>query len=773
MIFPVVVVICLVGMGLYFFVLRSVSEFADGQIAEALTNITSEVYDICDSNFTDLMQTGKMDDRKANAIKKAVTLGAIDEYVRRNNIGCRLIDLQKGELLKYKIKPSLMHFIAERHSKGLASKVHFENGIYYFQHFTFKPWGWHVELLKDMKAYSPLIKRVKIAYIVTGILLLLGLVLILLFQDRFLRRPLKHIISALQTGRPPEYSGIHELEFLSNNIATMMLWLEERNKWIHDLYRIAITNRGEDFFKRMADALSETLGLNALILRFKPSEKSFHSIAFARKNRYPSAFSETSHGLPCMQIAIERKAIILTSEAYVKFPQSPYLSEIKAESYAGLPILDRSGAITGILNMFGDKKKFDEWDLSLIETVCQMVAVEFEYLAKESDQLKLERQLQQSKKMEAIGLLAGGVAHDLNNVLSGIVSYPDLLLLDLETDSPLRGPILTMQRSGQKAAEIVQDLLTLARRGVENKSVLNLNDIISEYLKSPEYEKLSRYHSDITIETDLETNLPNIQGSFSQLTKTIMNLVSNAAEAQPSGGKITITTRNRCVDTPIRGYEKIEEGHFAVLQVKDIGIGISAEDLTRIFEPFYTKKVMGKSGTGLGMAVVWGTVHDTKGYLDVKSTEGVGTTFSLFFPVTKDKKIKEKEIVPVEKYLGHKQTVLVVDDFKEQRDLAENILSKLNYSVTTASSGEEAVQFMKDHSVDLVILDMIMAPGIDGLETYRQIVKRHPQQKAIITSGYSETERVNAAQRLGAGKYIKKPYTLEKLGIAVKEALAK
>jgi two-component system cell cycle sensor histidine kinase/response regulator CckA len=773
MVAPVVVAICLVGMGLYFFVLRSVSEFADEQIEEALTNIASEVYDICDSNFTELMQTGKMDDRKAGIIKKAITLGAIEEYIKRNNIGCRLTMDAKGELLRHKIKPALMDFIIEHHQKGLASQVRFEDNTYYFQHFTFKPWGWHVDLVKDTKAYAPLVARVKLAYIVTGHLLFLGLVIILFAQDRFLRRPLDRIIYAIKMGRSPNYRGIHELEFLSDNISKIMLSLEERNKWIHYLYRIAITHRGKDFFNRVADALSETLGTNTMIVRYRQTENRIDSIAFSRSSKYKNKLPDPSSGLPCMQIVTEKRPMIITSGAYRRFPVASCLTEINAESYAGFPIFDRQESITGIMNVFGEKKELDEWDLSLIETVCQLVAVEFEYLVKESDKLKLENQLQQSKKMEAIGLLAGGVAHDLNNVLSGIVSYPDLLLMDLPQDSPLRQPILTIQRSGQKAAEIVQDLLTLARRGVENRSILNLNDVVLEYLLSPEHKKLTTYHSNVSVETHLDAHLLNSEGSSTQLIKMIMNLVSNAAEAQPSGGEITISTRNQRVDAPINGYEKIAEGHFVVLEIKDNGIGIAGEDLARIFEPFYTKKVMGRSGTGLGMAVVWGTIHDHNGYLDMESTEGVGTTFSIFLPVSMEEKMKQKSIVPIDNYLGQKETVLVIDDSSGQRDLAATILRKLNYSVTTASSGEDAVEYMKNNTADLLILDMLMAPGIDGLETYKKILELHPNQKAIITSGYSETELVNEAQRLGAGEYIKKPYVLEKIGLAVKEELAK
>ncbi|MCP3874918.1 MAG: GAF domain-containing protein, partial [Desulfobacteraceae bacterium] len=476
--------------------------------------------------------------------------------------------------------------------------------------------------IKSTKAYAPLITRVKIVYIVTGILLSLGLILILLLQDRFLRRPLNRIISAMRLGHPPEYKGIHEIEFLSDHISNMMFSLEERNKWMEYLYHIAISNRGEDFFKRVADALSEALNVHTLILRSQQTENIFQPIAFSLNGINIHEHFNPSSGLPVLRIATGKKPIIISSGAHSRFHLAHSLSKTKAERYAGIPIFNRKGAVTGIMNVFSEKKNFDEWDLNLIKTVCQMVAAEFEYLVKESDKSKLEIQLQQSKKMEAIGLLAGGVAHDLNNVLSGIVSYPDLLLMDIEEDSPLREPILTIKSSGQKAAEIVKDLLTLARRGVENKSILNLNDIILEYLKSPEFEKLATYHPEVSVETNLDKKLLNIEGSSTQLIKMIMNLVSNAAKAQPSGGKTTISTHNQYVDTPIKGYEEIYAGNFVVLEVKDIGLGIANKDLTRIFEPFYTKKVMGISGTGLGMAVVWGTIHDNNGYLDVKSTEG-------------------------------------------------------------------------------------------------------------------------------------------------------
>jgi two-component system cell cycle sensor histidine kinase/response regulator CckA len=206
--------------------------------------------------------------------------------------------------------------------------------------------------------------------------------------------------------------------------------------------------------------------------------------------------------------------------------------------------------------------------------------------------------------------------------------------------------------------------------------------------------------------------------------------------------------------------------------VNDTGQGIADKDLERIFEPFFTKKQMGRSGSGLGLAVVWGTVKDHHGYIDVQSTLDEGTTFELCFPVTAKKTTPVKEAAHLEEYMGNGESILVVDDVKSQREISSEFLTKQGYSVKTVPGGEQAVAYMENHSADLVILDMIMDPGIDGLETYKQILKIHPGQKAIITSGFSDTKRVEEAIKCGAGAYIKKPFTFEVIGQAVKKELA-
>lgn len=391
----------------------------------------------------------------------------------------------------------------------------------------------------------------------------------------------------------------------------------------------------------------------------------------------------------------------------------------------------------------------------------------------EAERLQTEARLQQIQKMEAIGMLAGGVAHDLNNILSGIVSYPDLLLLRLPEDSPLTEPIRTIRDTGIKAAAIVQDLLTLARRGVVLNEVINLNDVINEYLKSPEFKRLRGFHPNVEIDIRLDPDLLPIMGSPVHLSKTIMNLVTNAAEAIPDIGTIAITTECRYIERPIGRYEEIQAGDYVILTLSDTGTGISEQDQERIFEPFYTRKIMGRSGTGLGMAVVWGTVKDHNGYIDLQSADGKGTTFNLYFPACRETSgsciSEESNLLP----RGNGEKVLVIDDVTEQRLIASQLLEDLGYRVVAVSSGEQAVEYLGQHTAEILLLDMIMEPGMDGLDTYREIARLHPGQKAVIASGFSETQRVRETQSLGAGTYIKKPYTIKDLATAIHLELSK
>jgi len=382
--------------------------------------------------------------------------------------------------------------------------------------------------------------------------------------------------------------------------------------------------------------------------------------------------------------------------------------------------------------------------------------------------MALMERLADAKRMESLGLMASSVAHDLNNIMAGIITYPELLLMDLGEGFKYREELMMIREAGKRAAAVVNDLLTVARGATSKKETHNINTLVTDYLKSVEFKELAQRFPEVQITPYLEGKLHNINCSAMHLGKSIMNLVNNAAEAIQGRGQVVVATKNVRLTTPHQGFEMIEPGEYVMISVEDNGPGISAQDITQIFSPFYSKKVMGRSGTGLGLAVVWNTVHDHGGFVDVASS-GRGSLFSLYFPIDRFGISKLAEQSPaIGQYHGNGEKVLVVDDQKSQRDIASRLLSRLGYQPLTVQSGEEAVEYVKTTPVDLVILDMMMDPGINGCETYERILRYAPGQKAIITSGYSNTEDINRATNLGISQFIKKPYSLHELARALK-----
>lgn len=396
-----------------------------------------------------------------------------------------------------------------------------------------------------------------------------------------------------------------------------------------------------------------------------------------------------------------------------------------------------------------------------------MVDLTDRYTAERQKQ-ELQAKLEKAERMESIGILAGGVAHDLNNMLGPVVGYPEVILRKLPDDHPVRKHVERIGASAQKAADVIQDLLTLARRGRYEMKPMNLNDLVREYLETPSFLEKQSDRPDVSVKIRLHENLSNIIGSEFHLTKALMNLVVNAFDAMPDGGELTIETSESHLNELISGFSKIESGKYVMIRVKDTGIGIDPEDLDRIFEPYYSKKKMGSSGSGLGLAIVYGIVRDHKGYYDIISGKGEGTEFIAYFPMTEDEVTVSDDSSA--DYRGN-ETILVIDDAAEQREIATVLLTGLGYDVTSVESGRKAIEYLSSHKVDIVLLDMIMEEDFDGLDTYTELIKIHPGQRAVIISGYSPTERVRNAQDLGAGGYVKKPFTRSVIGKAVREEL--
>ena len=346
----------------------------------------------------------------------------------------------------------------------------------------------------------------------------------------------------------------------------------------------------------------------------------------------------------------------------------------------------------------------------------------------------LEEQLLQSQKMEAVGQLAGGVAHDLNNILTVIYGYCSVLQMKIDVGAPFRSDIDHIYAAAERAANLTRSLLAFSRKQIMSPKTVNLNDVITNVVKL-----LSRIiGEDIEINTVFTANPLNIFADRGQIEQILMNLAANARDAMPDGGKLTIETKFEDIDEVfIQSHGYGTAGEYIVISVSDTGKGMDAETANKIFEPFFTTKDVGQ-GTGLGLSIVYGVVKQHNGYIDVFSEQGEGTIFNIYLPRVyeegADDIVEKKPDYP----LKGSETLLVAEDDPSIRAFADLILRKYGYEVILARDGADAVEKFKANSdkIDIIIMDMIM-PGKGGKEAYEEIRKVRPDVKVLFMSGYS------------------------------------
>jgi two-component system, cell cycle sensor histidine kinase and response regulator CckA len=383
-----------------------------------------------------------------------------------------------------------------------------------------------------------------------------------------------------------------------------------------------------------------------------------------------------------------------------------------------------------------------------------------------TDRRRLEAEVQRTQKMDTVGMLAGGVAHDFNNVLTGIQSAAAMARLELPRNHAAEGDLAEIERQCQRAAALVRQLLTFARKQPLARRTLSVNEVVLDV------ESLLRrvIGENVRFAVELQPDVWSISGDSAQLEQVLMNLCINARDAMPEGGRLTVRTGNldsgpgpalRASTTPGKRY--------VVLSVQDNGTGIPPRTLERIFEPFFTTKAPGQ-GTGLGLAVVHGIVRQHEGLIDVQSTLGSGSTFSVLLPAVEAEVVAAPAGVGVLAQHGS-GTVLVVEDEPSVRQGVVRMLEHAGYRTLGAADGEAALAALDAGRVDLVLLDAVL-PGLSALETYRGIQSRAPGTRVLLVSGYSEAMLDSTLRRELAGRFLQKPFTLEELADRVRGALA-
>jgi DNA-binding LacI/PurR family transcriptional regulator/signal transduction histidine kinase/ActR/RegA family two-component response regulator len=392
----------------------------------------------------------------------------------------------------------------------------------------------------------------------------------------------------------------------------------------------------------------------------------------------------------------------------------------------------------------------------------------------------VQERLAATKRMEALSVLAGGVAHDLNNALGPLVALPDVILAELaeirgggESVRDLRADVESIKVASLRAAQTIKDLLTLGRQGRVAKENLDINRVIKSSWANSSLRFVEEGTSRVKLLVELNPTPLVVRGSESQLARAVDNLIRNAVEAVGGNGEVVVKSAKVQVHEPRVGYETVPAGHYATLSVSDDGCGIEPHELGQVFEPFFSKKPAKEtSGSGLGLSIVHGVVKEHEGFIDVASTPEVGTTISLYFPLVDGLERRERVLAAPR----GSARILIVDDEPIQLRTGRRVLVRLGYEVTVIDSGLRAYELFSrafasgQSPFDLVVMDMVLGEALDGLQIIEQIQRLFPALKVIVVSGHAPTERADLAVKKGLA-WLGKPYGMETLAETVQRLL--
>jgi signal transduction histidine kinase/HAMP domain-containing protein len=562
----------------------------------------------------------------------------------------------------------------------------------------------------------------------------------------------------------------YEFNRMSCDLKKLYGDLKRKNQRLLKLHDVAMTPSGDiaHVSNKITSAIAETLNVKAAsIVDIKGDEGWIASM-------YKNGETISSGGFPLKYTPYNEvkinKDYVYHDDALKKFPEDPFLNKYGLTTYLGIPLINNKGEVVCILSVMDDRRRdFYQEDVEFLYTLGKKLALAIEIKNEEAEKRNLEAQLFQSQKMESIGTLAAGIAHDFNNMLTGITGYIDIARAQASEEG-IKKHLDKALKITEKAAELSKQILIIGRKMMPERRAQDINQLIDDCIKTIR----RMVEENIEITASLKPDLPMIQVDPSQITQVIMNLVVNARDAMPDGGKIEIRTEEVSVDEEYcKYYTWAKPGNYVAISVSDTGIGIPEDIRHRIFEPFFTTKEFGK-GTGLGLAITYSIVKNHGGWINLYSEVGKGSEFKVYIPVVSsgaELEVSQEKSSKEKIFTGGSETILLVDDEDIVREVGESMLRNLGYRVITAANGEEAVATYKERGseIDLVIMDKMM-PKMNGITAYRALKEINPLVKVIISSGYI-VDSIQSLRELGVADFLNKPYRMDEMAKAVRKAI--
>ncbi|MBN2684946.1 MAG: response regulator [Pontiellaceae bacterium] len=522
---------------------------------------------------------------------------------------------------------------------------------------------------------------------------------------------------------------------------------------LENILKTFADNSGRDFFDIIISQLADTFQCDMAFLGhyIDTDQTRVKTDSLYLDGKIVGSMEYDIEDTPC-ELMKSKGAMVHPSHICEDFPNAQMLHQLGIEGYAGTPITRKNGESAGVMVMLWKEPALDEsLILPILRLFSEYIAIEFERRSEEEKLRQLEEQLRQSQKMDAIGQLAGGIAHDFNNMLMGIMGAADLLQHHMQDSPEAAEYYSTILSSCRRSAKLTRQLLTFARKQPVGTDSADVHQAI--------YNTISLLSNTIDRRIAMKTNLMahthTVIGDSTQIQNALMNLCINAAQSMPNGGSIHISTRS------------MDSENFIEITVRDEGCGIPEDILNKIYEPFFTTKPQGK-GTGLGLSTVLGIIQQHSGSINVKSTIGEGTTFTIQLPT--DSKPLPKPTIPAPAQKGSGQ-ILLIEDEPAIRLVTSKMLKILGYEVTSAENGKVGLDiYAKDTAkFDLVVLDMEM-PEMNGHDCFFAMKKINPELRAILTSGFSSIDAVNTMLENGLCEVVDKPFTNADLSQAIQRA---